>query len=491
MPDPLIIGGGVVDPDVDLLFGETDYLVGMKRVGPDGLSVYDRHPSGEGNENPDLWHCCDCTDPIRQPVRPRTCPRCGSHRFRRGRVFTRIRCRRSQVPQFWKWEEHEPLVEKVAEGVPLVVGGVTYSVVNWRFTHPKTGEQVGPLFPTPDLTAPKPRLIVDRLPVVKLDRAVHNATRRRHPNARPGANVYTIDSLRVTAGTMEDFLARRRMLDTHANALLDVGPGRTYGTIQAAEDAASSGDAIAVYADTYTENVVVTGVDGLQLIGVGGVRQATVTASSGIVLSGTASKMVVRNLSFVGTGTVTYVLRPGGHYGVFESLFVSGGSVSGLTTYGLGVKFRNCGVTGAAADNIQTGDSYTDITHCTSKGAGDDGIAGTAFGPAVACISCDNGGTDFDIGATAPGRSAWNAGEDDVVGGGSVTGFAPAELDSDLKLTTTTPAAGKFDGMPVISMDGWRQIRKPDSLVFFAGWHDPDPTGAAPGAPAMTASVWA
>ena len=45
----------------------------------------------------------------------------------------------------------------------------------------------------------------------------------------------------------------------HAQTLFTVGPGGTHSTIQAAVDAAVSGDFVEVLAGTYTEDVVVAG----------------------------------------------------------------------------------------------------------------------------------------------------------------------------------------------------------------------------------------
>lgn len=469
-----------IDPLVETVFdGDTGYAYNT-RVVKDGISEYDKQTYGEANERTDLWHCSVCTKPAYADSKPKKCE-CGSERFRKGKVFVRIRCLESELQEFWKWAEHESGVKRLGPG--RIYG---HQAVEWERVNLRTGERHGATIWTPEDVAPEPDLIVERIPVRRLDLAAHRGVRR--PLVMDGVNVYGPDAMRlITANDLEEFKSLRRALDTHENAFLDVKKiGGTYSDVNTALGAASSGDSVGVFVGTYAENVVETSLDGVQLFGVGGVRPAIITASSGIVLSWNESAGYIGNLKLVATGTASYAMNALGAHNTFRDLFGQGGVTEVLDHAGTNGTWLNCaGVGSAAGAGIDTTDSDESIRHCLGADC-NRAFQGQAFGGLSACVGFNSADRDFVIGTSAPTRSAWNAGKDDVVGTGSVTGLDPTDFDGDY-LYNTAATLGKFDGSPLVSMDGQRQVRKPDSLVFFAGWDDPDPLVAAvPGQPNIT-----
>ena len=73
-------------------------------------------------------------------------------------------------------------------------------------------------------------------------------------------------------------------------ATLTVGTGKTYATIQAAVDAASSGDTIDVYSGVYQENVSIS-TNNLTLRSVDGEGQAEIRGNGGINVVSVASDL--------------------------------------------------------------------------------------------------------------------------------------------------------------------------------------------------------
>ncbi|MBN1809996.1 MAG: right-handed parallel beta-helix repeat-containing protein [Planctomycetes bacterium] len=396
------------DTPVDVLFDvRTGYHVVTKPAG-----CFDGHPDGEG-------------DP---------------------RFFAVIRCRRDELPVFWR----EP-------------GG---------------DDRRG------------------RVPLCKLSRAAHFAGRdaARLPAAIP--NVYGIDALVTEAASEEDFAARTAALDTRGNATLTVGTGKTYATISAAVAAADSGDTIAVYetgGNTYAENVSASGKS-LQIVGLVPGRGITVAAegTSACFYLGSSHGTLVRNFHFDATSTSGHGIDVTNSSGVTVaecSASGAGASKAGFYNWNSGCTFVNC----VSWDNgygfrfAQSGNAVN-CTACKNSTAG---FYGSNYTLAlVLCLAAGNG-TDFDRSASGPDACMLCASADSsVFGTGSAIGFNTADFteyaEDDFTLNVTSTEA-RFEGYPPVRDDFDGGARRTGGFPnhVYAGASDPDPdVPSVPGVPA-------
>jgi len=141
-----------------------------------------------------------------------------------------------------------------------------------------------------------------------------------------------------------------------AAATLEVGPGKTYATIQGAITAASPGDTVLVYAATYSENVVINKQLTLQAAGAGAIVDAGGTPSTDPGIIGI--KIAANGVTVDGME----VINARGHWSA--GIAVSG-NIRGITVENCVVHNANSGIslyeTGDGATNLITGNTVYDI----------------------------------------------------------------------------------------------------------------------------------
>jgi parallel beta-helix repeat protein len=141
-----------------------------------------------------------------------------------------------------------------------------------------------------------------------------------------------------------------------AAATLEVGPGKTYATIQGAVNAASVGDTVLVYASTYSENVVINKQVTLQAAGAGAIVDAGATLASDPTTIGikiAASGVTVDGME---------VVNARGHW---SAGIAASGNIRGITVSDCTVHNANSGInlyeTGDGATNLITENTVYDI----------------------------------------------------------------------------------------------------------------------------------
>lgn len=326
-------------------------------------------------------------------------------------------------------------------------------------------------------------------------------------------NVYKFKARFVT-GSEEDFRAEVAKHDTRLNDVRTVGTGFTFATINAARAASASGDIIDVHGNptnTYTENITDGALDGIQLVA------NPDTGNQGITLTSAAGRTLfvsgnhgwyVANFEFNGQGTSTE--------GVFFN--TGGGCVvdrciaHAYTTTGFQIVSSTSNAPGGALncrafDNpigfgTSSGPFYF-IIHCTAVDNATAGFRGNAANRCVvrACLASDNG-TDY-LNCIANG-SAWNVASDGTQPGpGGLGTFTNDNFVNyalgDFDLIFPQNATGAvIDGFPLLREDHLENIRERDTLLFYAGNHDPftpavgtvTSLGIIDAAPAAQGSIW-
>ncbi len=395
------------DPLVDAVFdARTGYHVITKPAGR-----FENHPQGEGD----------------------------------GAVFSIVRCKRSELPETWRWQVEED----------------------------------------PEDRSP----VWTKEPVFKLDLAAHKAARRADATSKLG-NVYAVDALRAAPASLEDYFAETRRFDAFEMAIITVGAAGDYATISGAITAASSGDTITELDGATYDEAVTFSTKVLALIGSDG---AKIRNSTGIPLTlnnpGNRGSLV-RNWTLEVTST--------GNYCCYSSVATVLDRLKGIgsDTYCFyirsGTIIRNSWAHNGTVGFYLYGTTEI-VSHCAAAGMSGAGFHGrnADYGVLDLCLSGDNTGADYsNIAAVGYG----NVSEDGTAPGpGAVTGFDPDDWtdkttgDLTIRAGVKDSTAAKLVGYPVATLDVDDGTRKTAGVVY-AGPSDPDPdTGAAPVAPVITA----
>lgn len=302
------------------------------------------------------------------------------------------------------------------------------------------------------------------------------------------SNVYRFRA-RFLAGSDADFRKERSKYDDRKNTLRSVGTGFPFATISGSMVPAASGDGSVVYpnaTNTYTENITDNALNAYQIVAdvAAGNQAITITAAAGTVITVSSNHgWLIENFEIDGQGTATT--------GVFltgaNNCLVARCIVHDFTTYG--IRFTNVLSEAANCLCYNCGDSgffssgaLPRCKHCTAVDNTTGGFRGNgALNFALsACLASDNG-TDY-INATGI-YCAWNVSSDLTAPGSGVrTGFLNANFvnyaGDDFRLAAAGENGANIDGWPVVDVDFLLNRRRKDSLLFYAGFHDPDPVRA-------------
>ena len=332
----------------------------------------------------------------------------------------------------------------------------------------------------------------NRTYVAKLDLFI---ARTKKPLVRAIDNIIGLRNLVFTEGDDADFRQLRKTIDTRQNALRHVGTGYAFATIQGAINASASGDGVVVHetvGNAYNENITDNALDGVQLVSAVPNQGIRIWSAAGniVVINGNDS-WLVENFEIDGVGTAQrglYFVNAGGcvargviaHDVTGEAIFMSGtGDPAYLGIDCVGYNAQN-GIRGGTLDDAK-------FIHCTACCCVNNGFLGAANAlNAVACLSFSNG-VDYLNNNVA--GCAWNVSQDlTAPGPGSRTNFNPANIINIWQLAFEGENGANIDGWPLDPEDALRNERSRDTLIFYAGAHDPY-VAPGPGAPICCGAI--
>jgi len=131
---------------------------------------------------------------------------------------------------------------------------------------------------------------------------------------------------------------------------LKVGKGKQFTTIQAAVAAAQDGDRILVGPGVYRENVTLSGVSNVQLIGKGAVWDGHTGGGYGDCLSGTANGILVQGFRFRHGSDHVVIAGNGGR---ITKCVSRGAGSTAFAVSGSGWRIDACQVVGASSSSIE------------------------------------------------------------------------------------------------------------------------------------------
>ena len=317
------------------------------------------------------------------------------------------------------------------------------------------------------------------VPVIKLALDVHLVLREAYQVEGKLSNVYTIDTLAITNGSLEDKMLLDESCDTHKNALLTVGTSKTYSTGTAATTAASSGDVVAMYAggtaNVYTESIVVN-TKNITLCGTIDSMGVTIKGSGGnfAVILGAAGYRSIRIYNL----TIDCGASTSGIYGY--SVYARDLTIKGAGTYGVLASahgtWKNITSYGHTY-NIASDTSRVIIYSSTAAKAGSYNFYGTGALDmnCVECLALDSGTENFYNGYDVMSSNNWSDDATAPGSGNSNTASLSDCVDPDnddyrLKVGTTSP----LKGFPAVAVDAYGNVKKTEGDIF-PGSHDPDP----------------
>jgi len=316
------------------------------------------------------------------------------------------------------------------------------------------------------------------------------------------ANVYKVKAT-FTDGSDEEFTANVAALDTRLNDVHTVGTGYTHATINGARAVAASGDVLAVYGNgatplvsgDYNENIVDGGLDAIQVIGMlqseGFLPAIRVHNNAGTLLTVAGNNVwMIENLEFDGEGGALRGVQGCGYNGRVARCVMHDCTQAGAYSNNTTTLWINC----HAYDNGSWGfyggaTQIVPFVHCTAVDNTLVGFTGPAANDThcIACLASDNG---VDYANAVAVSCAWNVSSDGTApGAGSRINFDNANFANyagdDFRLVYPQNANGAdIDGWPRVREDYLSNIRERDTLIFYAGAHDP----YAPGVPTVTCS---
>ena len=334
------------------------------------------------------------------------------------------------------------------------------------------------------------------------------------------SNVYAVKPTvkpAFVAGSDEDFETERQKYDTKQNTVRTTGTGYTFATIQANINAGASGDVAAIYGNggtplvtgSYNENITDNALDGIQLIGMlesaDGIMPAIrIHANAGdVVAIGGNDAWHIENFEIDGESGAAEGIQCGAYTSSVYRCVVHDCTGTGITVVNRRCNVMNC-IVYDCGTGFNTGSSLFGRTeHCTAVDNTGNGFEGSGAGDGKfrACLASNNG-TDYANASAS--ECAWNVSSDlTAPGAGSRTNFNNANFANyagdDFRLAAAGENGANIDGWPLSREDYLGNLRERDTLIFYAGAHDPftPAVGATPtclgivdAQPAAQGSIW-